>query len=608
MSVLADFRAYKENRLRLEAVLEWAKKHLPAGDRIRVQLPHLERDEASPALMVCNSGGLPGTEDWMPLFRSPAIEVWIRNDMSHQYPSLAWSASEVEKRQMLRIARKTAQHFWLTKKLLPTTALVPQSSRLHTERVSADVAYWVDGHLRASMIVENKPCAEAVATAAVKALHDARFKPLTSEELERARIEITIWSDLFIPLTTSEIMRGDIHFEKLYVATDGTRRGWYLPEVFNCVQFTGLTHFLDSLARQKGGFLPARASVHMTEVMDIIEASDHAKPLSLAGSVVRKPLPQAIIAELRTDIEQGALAAVRHLVSLQTEDGWMPGIIDPMHKGNPYAASWPRLTFMAWALGEWGAAGGSKEVLSSAEKLAAYCMSAIKTLPLSAQERVLCTAYLGKVAHAIGDEHLAQQQDILLQLLPTLPFEPISYLQAASFLMHVDDSAAHQAGKELFEKTVRVFLKGQEKGESLSLASYAELITLARELDSPHESDIREWYTSLQHADGSFPNTTTSHFAYSRGTGKVFEAMARYPDVYETQIVRSFEWLRQMQYTAESLFFVPESERGALVGGFRHDMNNPQAWVDASGHFLIGCARLLESLNQLGKGNMLKSG
>jgi len=246
--------------------------------------------------------------------------------------------------------------------------------------------------------------------------------------------------------------------------------------------------------------------------------------------------------------------------------------------------------------------------LSSAEKLAAYCMSAIKTLPLSAQERVLCTAYLGKVAHAIGDEHLAQQQDILLQLLPTLPFEPISYLQAASFLMHVDDSAAHQAGKELFEKTVRVFLKGQEKGESLSLASYAELITLARELDSPHESDIREWYTSLQHADGSFPNTTTSHFAYSRGTGKVFEAMARYPDVYETQIVRSFEWLRQMQYTAESLFFVPESERGALVGGFRHDMNNPQAWVDASGHFLIGCARLLESLNQLGKGNMLKSG
>ena len=72
-------------------------------------------------------------------------------------------------------------------------------------------------------------------------------------------------------------------------------------------------------------------------------------------------------------------------------------------------------------------------------------------------------------------------------------------------------------------------------------------------------------------------------------------------------MVGSFGWLRQMQYPVEGLYFVPTLEQNALVGGFRHDMGNPQAWVDASGHFLIGCARLLGSSKQSRQKSVLQS-
>ncbi len=80
--------------------------------------------------------------------------------------------------------------------------------------INADVGVWVGGSLRASMIISGKEVTRAVFEAAIRAASDMRFMPLEVEDLANARIELTLWSTLEIPLLPLEIAHGELYYTK----------------------------------------------------------------------------------------------------------------------------------------------------------------------------------------------------------------------------------------------------------------------------------------------------------------------------------------------------------------------------------------------------------
>ncbi|MDP2837980.1 MAG: hypothetical protein Q8O53_01755, partial [Candidatus Moranbacteria bacterium] len=101
------------------------------------------------------------------------------------------------------------------------------------------------------------------------------------------------------------------------------------------------------------------------------------------------------------------------------------------------------------------------------------------------------------------------------------------------------------------------------------------------------------WYQSKQQKNGAFPYSPGSTFVYTRGTGKIFETLACFPEENKAMLEKVFAWLRTMQYTKENTFFMNQDEQTLLVGGFRHDAFNREAWIDASAHVILGATRLL---------------
>ena len=61
------------------------------------------------------------------------------------------------------------------------------------------------------------------------------------------------------------------------------------------------------------------------------------------------------------------------------------------------------------------------------------------------------------------------------------------------------------------------------------------------------------------------------------------------------ELKRAGQWLFDRQYDENNLFFVTKSMRDMLRGGFRHDHQNSDAWIDAAGHMLLGVARIMKS-------------
>jgi len=141
---------------------------------------------------------------------------------------------------------------------------------------------------------------------------------------------------------------------------------------------------------------------------------------------------------------------------------------------------------------------------------------------------------------------------------------------------------------------------------SQNLAGQAELVNTFNKIfdltgDSRHKEfshKIADWLISHQLSQGPngifgpFAESTNSDFVYTRGTGKVFEVLADLPEFHK-KLQKTLAWLMAMQYDDGNTFFVLQEFRSKIIGGFRHDYFNQEAWIDGVGHFLLGGIRFL---------------
>ena len=471
------------------------------------------------------------------------------------------------------------------------------------------VALWVDGKLRGSQIVEKQPLNIAARNAARYAASDARFKPVIREELARTRIEVTLLSRVQTITTRRFQVETDFDPKKAYKLTYREYRGWYLPEVFNCVRFRNADDFFEQLTRHKAGLdirMFRRASLEIFDTDDFVELKRKTCILRLSGPFVRRGVRHKNLDEVFLRDLEGVLSrAADHLVRIQESDGNIPAVINPL-TGYEKQIDWVRLSLTAHALAVFGVTMGMDKYLVAAEKAATYIRRYGYEHPyLGVSAKILCRVYYAEYLIAIGrrDDAAAVAEEILQRSFP-VRFEPILLMKIASLFLAFE-------GGEYFSKANRLFLlvwndfRRQEKRKlPMQLALFPEMImvadvlhTLVRDESYARKRDyLTDWFVAQQQQDGSFPSEVGSRYSYVRGTGKIFEVLSSKPVENQVSIVGAFNWLKDMQYVEEAVYFVKPELRERTIGGFRHDVYNQEIWMDSAAHVLIGGSRIRRKL------------
>ncbi len=640
----------------INAVFEWLSGVVSSEDKILVELPgyrkifyfefplrigqkpkeikgRLDFQDVTFIIRRPPKGRINQT-NWRQIFLSPEIEILENKEKIKDSARHYFLISEEEKNILLKFVREVLEKFLLETEKSPgfcSQRILEESlsfflpSKFFTRTcLNLDVAVWVNGRLRGSCVVENSRfLKKGLVEAAVGAARDSRFKPLVHNELSRARIEVTLMSDLRVSMGEDLFGEKRILVDKGYILQRGNSSGYFLPEVFNVHHFRGLTDFLEKLAREKAGLSEkawhdGKTEIRLFEVVDFIE--DHGKngfsnlwgPLAVSETDFGNK-------ESAKFLSERLKMAGDWLVNIQEKDGNFPPITNPL-SGCQTQVDWPRSAFSGWSLAELGLFLKENKYLEAAKIHLSYIVRHLNEEFLRGIPSffLLTAAYAGQEALALfradkGGSYYKTAIDLsqkILNVIGDAEFDAITFQQIAGYFAEL----AHYENKFLessvvFSRQAAGFFEDCLKNKrGIDLAVHAELVNLFEKLfwltqDNAYRvfsMKVSRWLLRYQllHGPGGiwgpFAESPESDFVYTRGTGKIFEVLASLVE-YRENAQKALAWLLAMQYTEENTFFVPQEFCSKIIGGFRHDYFNQEAWIDAAGHFIAGGIKYLAS-------------
>ena len=571
------------------------------------------RNATTVRFVLCVAGIFPSTQEkmalttegWRIIFSSETFEVWESRTLYEQRGlavPLRLGLGDEEKRWMTDEVRRMMGEVLAGK--APQLADNPLG-RLD-QRQDLDVAVWVAGRMRASVIILGETCREALRSGAKRATQDKRFAPLTLEELSQAQIEITLMSPLIFPVLLSDWAANRIDPTKGYVAVsdDQKKQGWYLPAVHNVITFLDLKNFLSRLATEKACMDEEerlRAQYGQFAVIDWIETAGGL--MTLTGPV---PEQQPVIAA-REDIRMMLHLAVKWLADNQDAAGNIRSIL-PV-KNSQERSELVALGCAGHALAVYGNTFDDVRALAVAKNIShsmRKCLDGVSLIDnrstTSISNFYVEVSWL-RISYTLCEVPEPWRLERIIGALPTFRQQPILWLQTLSLLVDYEKSGDLKYRVLLLreaEEAEAVFRKKRDLAIT-QLALYPEIIVVCQSLwQLTGEECWREralgaslWYQKKQQADGSFPQAPGNSFSYTRGTAKIAEALACFSEENRVTLEKCLAWLITMQYTEENTFFLNKEEKRQLVGGFRHDAFNREFWIDASGHIILGAARYL---------------
>ncbi len=595
---------------------------LKFGDKPR-KIKALDMDDYTFWVRFSSGGIVPERNKWRLIFQSPELEICEHEKrlQKNQFKPLRWGLNEEEKRTALKIARESIEIFLKEKRIPKITDFSFSLSGAFYLKTDLDVALWTKGVLRGSWVAVNNFLGEGIIETAIYASRDSRFKPLEFDELKDARIEITLFSDLKIPLSKSLLNKNEIFHDKGYLIRRGSKGGWFLPQVFNVSSFKTLKEFLSRLGSEKAflqekEIFDKKTEIFIFEVDDFIEGEEKEEIFSLAGPAARAGKPEG-------KIKNSAISAADWLIKMQEPDGNFVPIINPL-TSRTSQLDWPRSIFTGWSLIEFGKAVGNPKYIDAGRKNFSYGKKYIldEQIIKNFNNEGLDLAYLGQEALSLGySQEALQCGNRILEKENQLKFEPILFSQIGSFLAELSriDKNFMTSALRFGEKAQIAFDNDLHQRRLMQLAVWAELANLYLKLfeiqsDSSHLQAVRkviDWLLSHQLDNGSFraANDSNSNFVYTRGTAKIAEVLAEIFILekqidgaldlayYKNCLEKALDWLKTMQYSFENSYFIPKKNLDLIIGGFRHDYFNQEAWIDSAGHFLLAGSRFLKRLN-----------
>ena len=594
--------------LQQELIDSQTKKKVSYESKILVAFVLCESGQLDYSLKILNHAVT--KKSWHLVFYASGIEIWESVLRHGEVLPIRFGIREEEKKRILNFARKCMEGFFknttVEKDEQDTTDVLKGE-----ETANMDVALWINGDLRGSIIIENRSLYEGVRHASLSALRDKRMKPVELHELVDAQIEITIFSDLRLPLRKKDINNLNIDGRKGYYVIYEGKYGWYLPAVFNCVKFKRMVHLRESLILEKAKISQESidgVSLYAYMVEGFMEGGG-GEVLLLDGAVAYKEIdvknsPPLFIEEVRA---RGDLAA-EWLLSMQDEDGFMPLYADAIHSSFG-RMDWVRLACTVHALACYGEVTDSEKFLKGARRTLNYLAHHLLGITnFSANESIAALVYLARTAMVMNENIMLR--DIMLQIMlhrQSLNYEPILMANMATLfaLQASDNPSLLREGKAFAGQVFDDFQTKLNEKKHIQLAQYPELAhalellyrLTGEDIYAKKVTQVKEWLLAQQFGNGAFPSDTHSSFIYSRGTGKIFEMLAATPELHTKALEKSFKWLARMQYGEDNAYFVAPAFRSRIHGGLRHDHANSEAWIDSAGHFLLGIARIISGMH-----------
>lgn len=545
-----------------------------------------------------------------------------------------------EKQVALRIAREVISSLLLEGRKREATEFYPLLQKKNMlkffEPRGVDVTIWNDGHVRASRIGRGGSLIENLVKSAGYATHDPRFFPLKKDELNNMRIEIVIFKNDFAPLTTDRIVANRIDPLKGYRLTHKGLESYFLPEVFVVEKKENLKKLLVGLCRKAGlaNNCYLTNSIDVFDVEDFIEDADYGDVVELSG-----PIPVLKENFSRELLEQRMRLAANWLLSIQKPDGRFIFKVNPLSGAESQTLDWPRNALAGQALVEAYNVTGDARYLVAAKHNAVYLKNVLRevrqrdgqfkpSLPYLnfglLQNLVLYRA-TGDHVFRIEAENLADSLWSQLKNDGSFGGSKIADHQALFALVELTKNTNNRQHLDDLIKLSDVYKKRfrQErilKNNAQSLAVNAWLVNAFKALyDLTHNQDdadfafeVASWladyqFTSAPKAkDGAFFNKPKDHYIYTRGTGKVAEAMTdafllatdlkhRYlTEYYQASLIKAFNWLMSMQLTEDGAYFISRRNMALTIGGLRHDLLDFELWNDSASHFILAAANYLK--------------
>jgi AMMECR1 domain-containing protein len=537
--------------------------------------------------------GAPSAEvepGWRPVLKLRDLLVIERDAPHGRERPLRLGVDAEEGSWMLAQARRSAERFLAGESDGPGVSAI-EHPRL-AQRSSVAVALWTRGRMRGSVITSPGPALQKVAQASVAACQDARFPRLSAADLAETVFQVGLLHAPRVPLSREEIGASHAYPDKALFASEASHSGAYMPEVFNVFprRIARLKALAESLARDKVGLpgLGPNTRIEVNEVTEVADSADRSRAVALDGPVARWDETA-----VRSHVQAAGRAACDWIGAILGADGSLPLFVRPS-TGQGEGVDILRSGMTAQALAAFGIAFGLESAAENARRVLAWLDRSRATWVPKRGLALPATIYLGKAAAYLGDDTTldAATRTVLDRLEGPDP-GPLVLAEAASFLALVSarDPRAGDRCESLRRELLERFTRARASDDPVNLAEWAEL-GAAFPVGSRASRDVMGWLRGQQLPSGAFPETTSTDFVYSRGTGKVFEVLALDPTESPGAIDRAMKWLLSMQYREDSVFFVPCEHRRRVVGGLRHDYYGPDAWIDAAGHFLLGLARL----------------
>ena len=520
---------------------------------------------------------------WRAIVRTRDLEVLERDAPHGKDRPLRLGVSEAEGLVALRYARDRAAKFLAAD--APTSASGELAPRLGL-RSGVAVALWTRGRLRGSIVWPPSQALRGLAQAAVLACQDTRFERLTAADLDDTVVQVSFIHAPRVALSADELAGPhEAYADKALFVSEGTRSGVYLPEIFNIVRHRSLRALATSVATEKAGIAaPGPDTVfEVCEVTELVESFDRTRAVRLEGPVAMVDDADASAAKACGE------AACLWLARIQREDGALPLRVRPA-TGATDGLDVPRMAMTAQGLAAFGVAYDLPAAIEAARRTLAFVERARVSAEADGPNALLVDCYIGKATRVLDGAAASREKEaaVLRRLDRGTPSSPLVLAHALSFLGGV----AGPSG-ELVSQLTQRFDAALAGTSAVSLAEWAEVaMAPLGGAGGALAARVRRWLCSLQLPSGAFPDTTTSDFTYSRGTGKIFEVLSAAPAETSAATAGALSWLRSMQYRPDSVFFIPTEHRDRVLGGLRHDAFDADAWIDAAGHLLLGLARL----------------
>lgn len=560
------------------ATLKWLEKEGIDSKNVRFHYPWSKGSGyEEPYIAVCDSEPVFDKDKYVCIHRSNHFSLYEKKTLKNAH-LLRQSFSKSLQTNLLVQIRKWAAESCAGEKLSQILPAVREKFKVQLEeQCTVDVSVWLDGQLRGS-IVQQGTLINSIKRASKLVVADPRYKSLKPDDLLRARFELVVVPDVWISyhVQSDESMEEDVAMRLSY---KGKRLGWFVPPVANQRAFKTVGEYLGALSRKSGvEHIDSRyIKFEMARALSCIESVSSKEVLPLRGAV---PLAQ------EGSLNEKKIAT--NIVRAIDEDGYLCNVKEP-GKEEVKSLDLVRQAMCTAALAEYHVYSNDSDMLDVIQKSAVFILKHINNLPEAQINRVLSVSYLTQtqaltgydfkvssesLQHDIGNLQVASEGEIIYQI------QRVKACVLAGVAVDTQGTTFHIHTKMLYKRWL-----SETKPDPVV---YADLLILLHSAGMKEEYKFfRNWLTGLQSEVGSFK---CKHEPYVRGVGKIAEAFASVPD--SSLVIQSaLGWLSCMQYTEETMYHIPVSDRYRFDGGFRHDYWDRSLWIDGSAHVLLALIR-----------------